>query len=222
MFLFRRGATMPSPTDALPGRDKPLDVPETHFVNGARIVPPFPDGTRTAIFGLGCFWGDEKDFWQTPGVVSTAVGYAGGYTPNPTYEEVCTGQTGHAEVVLVIYDPARISYEGLLKVFWEAHDPTQGMRQGNDAGTQYRSIILTADAEQQAAAEASRDAYQAMLTAAGYGQITTEISPAGPFYYAEPYHQQYLAKVPNGYCPNHSTGVKLPDDFVVTPLQYVD
>ena len=201
---------MPTPADALPGRDKPLDVPETHFVNGARIVPPFPDGTRTAIFGLGCFWGDEKDFWQTPGVVSTAVGYAGGYTPNPTYEEVCTGQTGHAEVVLVIYDPARISYEGLLKVFWEAHDPTQGMRQGNDAGTQYRSIILTADAEQQAAAEASRDAYQAMLTAAGYGQITTEISPAGPFYYAEPYHQQYLWKNPNGYCGLGGTGVSCP------------
>jgi peptide-methionine (S)-S-oxide reductase len=222
MFLFRRGSTMPSPTDALPGRARPLDIPETHYVNGARIVPPFPDGTRTAIFGLGCFWGDEKDFWQTPGVVSTAVGYAGGYTQNPTYDEVCTGRTGHAEVVLVIYDPARISYEGLLKVFWEAHDPTQGMRQGNDAGTQYRSIILTADAEQQAAAEASRDRYQAMLTAAGYGPITTEIAPAGPFYYAEAYHQQYLAKVPNGYCPNHSTGVKLPDDFVVTPLQYVD
>jgi peptide-methionine (S)-S-oxide reductase len=222
MFLFRRGSTMPSSTDALPGRAQGLEVPETHFVNGARIVPPFPDGTRTAIFGLGCFWGDEKDFWETPGVVSTAVGYAGGYTENPTYEEVCTGRTGHAEVVLVNYDPTRVTYDQLLKVFWEAHDPTQGMRQGNDAGTQYRSIILTADAEQLAAAEASRDAYQAMLTAAGYGPITTEISPAGPFYYAEAYHQQYLAKVPNGYCPNHSTGVKLPDDFGVTPLQYVD
>ncbi len=222
MFLFRRGSTMPSPTDALPGRAQPLDISETHFVNGARIIPPFPDGTRTAIFGLGCFWGDEKDFWQTPGVVSTAVGYAGGYTENPTYEEVCTGRTGHAEVVLVTYDPARVSYDQLLKVFWEAHDPTQGMRQGNDAGTQYRSIILTADAEQQAAAEASRDRYQARLTAAGYGPITTEISPAGPFYYAEAYHQQYLAKVPNGYCPNHSTGVTLPADATVTPLQYVD
>jgi peptide-methionine (S)-S-oxide reductase len=222
MFLFRRNASMPNPTEALPGRAQPLTVPETHYVNGARIVPPFPDGTRTAIFGLGCFWGDEKDFWETPGVVSTAVGYAGGFTPNPTYEEVCTGRTGHAEVVLVNYDPARVSYDQLLKVFWEAHDPTQGMRQGNDAGTQYRSIILTADAEQQAAAEASRDAYQKNLTAAGYGAITTEISPAGDFYYAEGYHQQYLAKVPNGYCPNHATGVKVPDDFVVTPLQYVD
>ena len=222
MFLFRRGSSMPSPSDALPGRAEPLAVPETHFVNGARIVPPFPDGTRTAIFGLGCFWGDEKDFWETPGVVATAVGYAGGFTPNPTYEEVCSGRTGHAEVVLVNYDPARVSYDELLKVFWEAHDPTQGMRQGNDMGTSYRSIILTADAEQQAAAEASRDAYQASLTAAGYGPITTEISPAGPFYYAEAYHQQYLAKVPNGYCPNHATGVKLPDDFAVTPLRYVD
>ena len=222
MFLFRRNASMPNPTEALPGRAQPLTVPETHYVNGARIVPPFPDGTRTAIFGLGCFWGDEKDFWETPGVVSTAVGYAGGFTPNPTYEEVCSGRTGHAEVVLVDYDPARVTYEQLLKVFWEAHDPTQGMRQGNDAGTQYRSIILTADAEQQAAAEASRDMYQKLLTAAGYGTITTEIAPAGPFYYAEDYHQQYLAKNPNGYCPNHATGVKLPDDFVVTPLQYVD
>jgi peptide-methionine (S)-S-oxide reductase len=222
MFLFHRNASMPNPTEALPGRAQPLAVPETHYVNGARIVPPFPDGTRTAIFGFGCFWGDEKDLWETPGVVSTAVGYAGGFTPNPTYEEVCTGRTGHAEVVLVNYDPARVTYEQLLKVFWEAHDPTQGMRQGNDAGTQYRSIILTADAEQQVAAEASRDMYQKSLTAAGYGTITTEIAPAGDFYYAESYHQQYLAKVPNGYCPNHSTGVKLPDDFVVTPLQYVD
>jgi peptide-methionine (S)-S-oxide reductase len=213
---------MPDPTDALPGRAQALAVPETHFVNGARIVPPFPDGSRTAIFGLGCFWGAEKDFWQVPGVVSTAVGYAGGYTPNPTYEEVCSARTGHAEVVLVNYDPARVSYDQLLKVFWEAHDPTQGMRQGNDMGTSYRSIILTADAEQQATAEASRDIYQKSLTAAGYGTITTEIAPAGPFYYAEGYHQQYLAKVPNGYCPNHATGVTLPDDFVVTPLQYVD
>jgi peptide-methionine (S)-S-oxide reductase len=222
MFLFRRESSMPTPANALPGRAGPLDIPETHFVNGARIVPPFPDGTRTAVFGLGCFWGAEKDFWQTPGVVATAVGYAGGYTPNATYEEVCSGRTGHAEVVLVNYDPARVSYDELLKVFWEAHDPTQGMRQGNDAGTQYRSIILTADDEQRAAAEASRDRYQTNLTAAGYGTITTEIAPAGPFYYAEPYHQQYLAKVPNGYCPNHATGVRLPDGFVVTPLQYVD
>jgi peptide-methionine (S)-S-oxide reductase len=222
MFLFRRGSTMPSPTDALPGRAQPLDVPETHFVKGSRIVPPFPDGTRTAIFGFGCFWGAEKDFWETPGVVSTAVGYAGGYTPNPTYEEVCSERTGHAEAVLVNYDPARVSYNQLLKVFWEAHDPTQGMRQGNDMGTSYRSLILTADTEQQAAAEASRDMYQTQLTAAGYGPITTEIAPTGPFYYAEGYHQQYLAKNRNGYCPNHATGVKLPDDFVVTPLQYAD
>ena len=222
MFLFKRPSTMPTPSEALPGRSTAMPVPETHYVNGQRIVPPFPEGTRTAIFGLGCFWGDEKDFWETPGVVSTAVGYAGGFTPNPDYEEVCTGRTGHAEVVLVVYDPAKISYEGLLKVFWEAHDPTQGMRQGNDQGTQYRSIILVADAEQRAAAEASRDIFQKMLTAKGYGQITTEIVDAGPFYYAEAYHQQYLAKNPHGYCPNHSTGVKLPDDFVVTPLQYAD
>jgi peptide-methionine (S)-S-oxide reductase len=222
MFLFKRPSTMPTSSEALPGRTTPMPVPETHYVNGQRIVPPFPEGTRTAIFGLGCFWGDENDFWETPGVVSTAVGYAGGFTPNPDYEEVCTGRTGHAEVVLVVYDPAKISYEGLLKVFWEAHDPTQGMRQGNDQGTQYRSIILVADAEQRAAAEASRDIFQKMLTAKGYGQITTEIVDAGPFYYAEAYHQQYLAKNPRGYCPNHSTGVKLPDDFVVTPLQYAD
>ena len=222
MFLFKRDATMPSPSDALPGRATPMPVPETHFVNGQRIVPPFPDGTRTAIFGLGCFWGDEKDFWETPGVVSTAVGYAGGLTPNPDYGEVCSGKTGHAEVVLVVYDPAKVSYEELLKEFWEHHDPTQGMRQGNDHGTQYRSIILVADAEQRAIAEASRNAYQKSLTAAGYGQITTEIADAGPFYYAEGYHQQYLAKNPHGYCPNHATGVKLPDGFVVTPLQYAD
>jgi peptide-methionine (S)-S-oxide reductase len=222
MFLFRRNSSMPSPTDALPGRAQPLDVPETHFVNGSRIVPPFPDGTRTAIFGFGCFWGAEKDFWETPGVVSTAVGYAGGYTPNPTYEEVCSERTGHAEAVLVNYDPARVSYDQLLKVFWEAHDPTQGMRQGNDMGTSYRSLILTADAEQHAAAEASRAMYQEILSAAGYGTITTEISPAGQFYYAEGYHQQYLAKNRGGYCPDHSTGVKLPDDVVVTPLQYAD
>ena len=222
MFLFRRSSSMPDPADALPGRDQPLDVPERHYVNGARIVPPFPEGSRTAIFGFGCFWGAEKDFWETPGVISTAVGYAGGYTPNATYEEVCSGRTGHAEVVLVVYDPARVSYEQLLKVFWEAHDPTQGMRQGNDRGSQYRSLILVADEAEKRIAEASRDAYQASLTAAGYGPITTEIALAGPFYYAEGYHQQYLATNPHGYCPNHATGVHLPDDFVVTPLQYVD
>jgi len=222
MFLFRRDSTMPSPTDAIPGRPEPIPVPERHYVNGERIVAPFPDGTRTAVFGLGCFWGDEKRFWETPGVVSTAVGYSGGYTENPTYKEVCTGRTGHAEVVLVVYDPKQISYEQLLKVFWEEHDPTQGMRQGNDTGTQYRSIIEVADDEERRIAEATRDAYQARLTAAGYGTITTEIIPRSPFYYAEEYHQQYLAKVPNGYCPNHQTGVTLPDDFTVTPLQYVD
>jgi peptide-methionine (S)-S-oxide reductase len=197
-------------------------TPGRHRILGTPLAGPWPEGTKTAIFGLGCFWGAEKDFWQLPGVVTTAVGYAGGPTPNPTYEEVCTGRTGHAEVVLVAYDPARISYEQLLKTFWEAHDPTQGMRQGNDMGTSYRSIILTADDEQRAAAEASRDAYQAMLTKAGYGPITTEIAPAGPFFYAEDYHQQYLDRNPRGYCPNHATGVTLPDGFAVTPLQYVD
>jgi peptide-methionine (S)-S-oxide reductase len=223
MFLLnRRTSKMPTAAEALPGRPTPMPVPERHFVNGARIVPPFPDGTRTAVFAFGCFWGAEKDFWETPGVVSTAVGYAGGLTPNPTYDEVCSGRTGHAESVLVVYDSAKISYEQLLKIFWEHHDPTQGMRQGNDSGTQYRSAIYYSDDEQLRAAEASRDAYQASLKAAGFGQITTEIEPAGPFYYAEDYHQQYLAKNVNGYCPNHQTGVKLPDDFVATPLQYVE
>ncbi len=223
MFLLnRRSSKMPSATEALPGRPAPMPIPERHFVNGARISPPLPDGTRTAVFAFGCFWGAEKDFWETPGVVSTAVGYAGGLTPNPTYDEVCSGRTGHAEAVLVVYDPAKVSYDQLLKVFWEHHDPTQGMRQGNDTGTQYRSAIYYADEDQRHAAEASRDAYQTNLTAARFGAITTEIQPAGPFYYAEDYHQQYLAKNRNGYCPNHATGVKLPDDFVVTPLQYVD
>jgi peptide-methionine (S)-S-oxide reductase len=221
-FFTTRQPTIPSPTDALPGRPAPIMTPGRHTILGTPLAGPWPDGTRTAIFGLGCFWGAEKAFWQLPGVVTTAVGYAGGATPNPTYQEACTGQTGHAEVVLVAYDPARISYEELLKTFWESHDPTQGMRQGNDMGTQYRSLILTTDEEQLAAAEASREAFQANLTKAGFGAITTEIAPAGLFYYAEDYHQQYLDKNPRGYCPNHSTGVKLPDDFVVTPLQYVD
>ncbi len=197
-------------------------TPGRHRILGTPLAGPWPDGTQTAIFGLGCFWGDEKAFWQLPGVVTTAVGYAGGSTLNPTYEEVRTGRTGHAEVVLVAFDPSRITYEALLKTFWEAHDPTQGMRQGNDMGTQYRSLIVTTNDEQRAAAEASRDAFQTMLTKAGYGEITTEIARAGTFYYAEDYHQQYLDKNPWGYCPNHETGVKLPDDFVVTPLQYVD
>jgi len=185
-------------------------TPGRHTVLGTPLAGPWPDGTRTAVFGLGCFWGAEKAFWQLPGVVTTAVGYAGGSTPNPTYQEACTGRTGHAEVVLVAYNPARIGYEELLKVFWEAHDPTQGMRQGNDAGTQYRSLILAADEERRAAAEASRNAFQANLTAAGFGTITTEIAPARPFYYAEEYHQQYLDRNPRGYCPDHSTGVSCP------------
>jgi peptide-methionine (S)-S-oxide reductase len=197
-------------------------TPGRHTILGTPLAGPWPEGTRTAIFGLGCFWGAEKAFWELPGVVTTAVGYAGGSTPNPTYQEACTGRTGHAEVVLVAYDPSRISYETLLKTFWEDHDPTQGMRQGNDMGTQYRSLILTTDDEQLVMAEASRDAFQANLTKAGYGSITTEITPAGPFYYAEDYHQQYLDKNPAGYCPVHATGVRLPDGFAVTPLQYVD
>ena len=223
-FFDFRQPTLPSPAEALSGRPAPIMTPGRHAVLGTPLADPWPDGTKTAIFGLGCFWGAEKDFWQLPGVVTTAVGYAGGSTPNPTYEEACTGRTGHAEVVLVAYDPSRISYEQLLKTFWESHDPTQGMRQGNDTGTQYRSLILVADDEQRAAAEASRDAFQANLTAAGFGEITTSIEPAGPFYYAENYHQQYLEKNtgPGAYCPDHRTGVKLPDDFVVTPLQYVD
>jgi peptide-methionine (S)-S-oxide reductase len=210
-FLPSRQPSMPSPTDALPGRPDPIDTPGIHTVLGTPIAGPWPEGTRTAIFGLGCFWGDEKDFWQLPGIVTTAVGYAGGFTPNPTYRETCTGKTGHAEVVLVAYDPKRISYEALLKTFWEHHDPTQGMRQGNDVGTQYRSIII-ADDQQRAIAEASKAMYQEKLSKAGYGDIKTEIVDASstPFYYAEEYHQQYLDKNPGGYCPDHSTGVACP------------
>ena len=223
-FFTSRQPTIPSPAEALPGRPQPIMTPGNHTILGTPLAGPWPEGTHTAIFGLGCFWGAEKDFWELPGVVTTAVGYASGATPNPTYQEVCTGGTGHAEVVLVAYDPSRITYEQLLKTFWESHDPTQGMRQGNDLGTQYRSLILTADEDQRAAAEASRDAFQANLAKAGFGTITTSIEPAGPFYYAEDYHQQYLDKNPNGYCPNHSTGVKLPGDLAkpVTPLQYVE
>ncbi|HQQ76624.1 MAG TPA: peptide-methionine (S)-S-oxide reductase MsrA [Thermoanaerobaculia bacterium] len=201
---------MPTPEEALPGRAEKMPVPATHFVNGHPLEPPFPAGTSAALFGLGCFWGAEKKFWQTPGVFTTAVGYAAGFTPNPTYREVCTGRTGHNEVVLVVYDPAAVAYEDLLKVFWENHDPTQGMRQGNDVGTQYRSGIYAFDAAQKAAAEASKDAYQAKLTEAGYGAITTEILDAPPFYYAEDYHQQYLAKNPDGYCGIGGTGVSCP------------
>jgi peptide-methionine (S)-S-oxide reductase len=207
MALLRKKATIPNREEALPGRSTPLRVPEKHFVNGHRIVPPFPAGLKEAVFGMGCFWGAERLFWELPGVYSTAVGYAGGFTPNPTYEEVCTGGTGHAEVVRVIYDPQKIGYEELLKAFWESHDPTQGMRQGNDLGSQYRSAIYASDAEQRQAAEASRRAFQARLTAAGRGAITTEIREAPEFFYAEDYHQQYLAKNPGGYCPDHSCGV---------------
>jgi peptide-methionine (S)-S-oxide reductase len=211
LFLFKqRSADMPSPAEALPGRETPLRVNPTHHVNGSQIVPPYPDGSAVAMFGAGCFWGVEKTFWQVPGVITTAVGYAGGFTPNPTYEEVCSGRTGHAEVVRVVFDPALISYDELLKHFWEEHDPTQGMRQGNDHGTQYRSAIYAYSPDQKAAAEASREAYQAALSAAGYGAITTEIVDAPEFYFAEDYHQQYLAKNPAGYCPNHSTGVSCP------------
>jgi peptide-methionine (S)-S-oxide reductase len=209
-WTWRKAAEMPAPEAALPGRDEPMRVPERHFENGNPLTPPFPDGLQTAVFGLGCFWGAEQVFWRTKGVFTTAAGYAGGFTPNPTYEEVCSGLTGHAEVVLVVFDPKLVSYEELLKIFWENHDPTQGMRQGNDAGTQYRSAIYVSSAEQRRAAEASLRAYQERLRAAGYGDITTEIRDAGPFYYAEDYHQQYLAKNPNGYCPDHSTGVSCP------------
>ena len=205
---------MPTAEEALPGRAEKMPVPKAHFVNGHPLEPPFPAGLKTALFGLGCFWGAEKKFWQTPGVFTTAVGYAAGLTPNPTYREVCTGQTGHNEVVLVVFDPATVTYENLLKVFWEDHDPTQGMRQGNDAGTQYRSGIYAFDAEQKAAAEASKAAYQAKLTEAGYGAITTEILDAPPFYYAEDYHQQYLAKNPDGYCGIGGTGVSCPIGLV--------
>jgi peptide-methionine (S)-S-oxide reductase len=201
---------MPQAAEAPPGRSERMPVPQTHFVNGAPLEPPFPEGTELALFGLGCFWGAERKFWQTPGVVSTSVGYAGGFTPNATYREVCSGQTGHTEVVRVVFDPRKVSYSELLRVFWEAHDPTQGMRQGNDVGTQYRSAIYTYGEEQARAAARSRDAYQQALTASGHGAITTEIAPAPEFYYAEDYHQQYLAKNPDGYCGIGGTGVACP------------
>ena len=201
---------MPAPDEALAGREAAIEVPQTHYVSGNRTVPPFPEGMRTAIFGMGCFWGAERLFWQTPGIYSTAVGYSGGYTKNPTYEEVCSGLTGHAEVVLVVFDPTKVKYDELLSVFWEGHDPTQGMRQGNDRGTQYRSMIGYADDEQRYAALGTRDGYQRRLLEAGYRGITTEITAAGPFYYAEDYHQQYLAKNPGGYCGIGGTGVSCP------------
>ncbi len=206
--------TLPSRTEALPGRDTEIPVPERHFVNGNPLQAPFPGNMQRAVFGLGCFWGAERRFWETSGVYTTAVGYAGGVTPNPTYEEVCTGDTGHTEVVLVVFDPAFTSFEKMLQVFWENHDPTQGMRQGNDVGTQYRSAIYTIDDEQQHQARRSLAAYQEQLQAAGYGEITTEITPLDTFYYAEDYHQQYLAKNPAGYCGVGGTGVSCPVGLV--------
>ena len=203
-------ATMVDEREALPGRAERMPVPARHDVLGTPLEPPFPEGLERAVVGMGCFWGAERVFWQAPGVYTTAVGYAGGFTPNATYEEVCSGRTGHAEVVLVVFDPAVASYDEILRLFWENHDPTQGMRQGNDAGTQYRSVVLVENEEQRAAAERSRDAYAAELAGAGYGEITTEIADAAPFYYAEPYHQQYLAKNPNGYCGLGGTGVACP------------
>ncbi|MGH9188381.1 MAG: peptide-methionine (S)-S-oxide reductase MsrA [Acidimicrobiales bacterium] len=201
---------MPAPDDALPGRDTPMPVPERHAVSGHRLTPPWPEGHREAAFAMGCFWGAERLFWPIEGVWVTAVGYSGGFTRNPTYEEVCSGRTGHAEAVLVVYDPEQVRYEELLRVFWESHDPTQGMRQGNDVGTQYRSAIYTFDDDQRRAAEATRDLFGKRLADAGLGAITTEIADAGPFYYAEEYHQQYLHKVPNGYCGLGGTGVSCP------------
>ncbi|MBD3884782.1 peptide-methionine (S)-S-oxide reductase MsrA [Phormidium tenue FACHB-886] len=214
LFGFGKKLSLPSPAEALPGRQEQIPVPSQHYVNGNPLKPPFPEGMETAVFGLGCFWGAERKFWQQEGVFTTAVGYAAGITPNPTYQEVCTGMTGHNEVVLVVYDPQVISYEGLLKVFWESHDPTQGMRQGNDAGTQYRSGIYVYSDAQRSAAEASRDAYQQALTQSGYGKITTEILDAPEFYYAEAYHQQYLAKNPGGYCGLGGTKVCFPPEAV--------
>jgi len=207
-MAWERKLRIPTAQEALPGRRDAMPVAAVHDVLGHPMVPPFPDAVERMVVGMGCFWGAERRFWTTPGVYSTAVGYAGGHTPNPSYEEVCSGLTGHTEAVLVVFDPARVSYTELLRSFWEGHDPTQGMRQGNDVGTQYRSAIYCFDEAQQRAAEASREAYQQALTAAGFGVITTEIAPAGPFYYAEPYHQQYLHKVPNGYCGLGGTGVR--------------
>ena len=210
MLFTRKRLALPSTDEALPGRETPMPVVEDHVVLGTSITPPFPEGTEQAIFGMGCFWGAERLFWQLPGVYTTAVGYSGGVTPNPTYEEACSGLTGHTEAVLVVFEPERISYDELLKVFWEGHDPTQGMRQGNDVGTQYRSAVYWTSDEQRAAAEASRDRYAAALARAGHGAITTEILPAPEFYYAEDYHQQYLAKNPGGYCGLGGTGVTCP------------
>ena len=210
MFFLRKSAAIPSPEEALPGRDEPIPTAETHFVSGRPLKGPYPETARRALFGMGCFWGVERGFWNAPGVWVTAVGYAGGHTPNPTYREVCTGRTGHNEVVLVIWLPEETSYEALLKRFWEGHDPTQGMRQGNDVGSQYRSGVYVYDAEQRRAAEESRDLYGERLRAAGFGEITTEIVDAPEFYFAEDYHQQYLAKNPGGYCGVGGVGVTCP------------
>jgi peptide-methionine (S)-S-oxide reductase len=211
--MFGRSKTeMPDADSALPGRSRPVEVPPAHFVNGNPLVGPFPEDTETAVFGMGCFWGAERRFWKMDGVHTTAVGYAGGYTPNPSYEEVCTGRTGHSEVVLVVYRPSQVSYEQLLKVFWETHDPTQGMQQGNDIGSQYRSAIYTTTDGQLETAKRSQDKYQAELTPLGFGEITTEIAPLGEFYYAEDYHQQYLAKNPHGYDCHANTGIAYPLD----------
>jgi peptide-methionine (S)-S-oxide reductase len=215
MWMTRKKTAIPTADEALPGRDRRIPLPERHFVLGTPLDGPVPEGLEEIVFGLGCFWGAERKFWETDGVFTTVVGYAGGYTPNPSYEEVCTGMTGHTEVVRVVYDPAKVSLEQLLKVFWESHDPTQGMRQGNDVGTQYRSAIYYTNEAQRKAAEASRDAYAQRLAAAGYSPITTEIVPAGEFYPAEDYHQQYLAKVPNGYCGLGGTGVSCPVGLAV-------
>jgi peptide-methionine (S)-S-oxide reductase len=211
MFLRRDKLNLPTADTALPGRsERPFAVPATHFVLGNRLEPPFPDGLEQAVFGMGCFWGAERKFWEAPGVYTTAVGYAGGITPNPTYEEVCSGRTGHTEVVLVVFDPKLTSYDEMLRIFWENHDPTQGMRQGNDVGTQYRSAVYTFDDDQARAATASETMFGERLRAAGYDEITTELAPAPTFYYAEDYHQQYLAKNPNGYCGLGGTGVSCP------------
>ena len=221
MGLFSHKSEMVGADRALPGRSDAMPVPATHFVNGHPLSPPFPEGMEQAVFGLGCFWGAERKFWQAPGVYTTAVGYAGGLTPNPSYEEVCSGRTGHAEVVLVVFDPAEISYAELLRIFWESHDPTQGMRQGNDVGTQYRSAIYWFNEAQQTAALESRHAFQKVLTAGHYGPITTEIAEAGPFYYAEPYHQQYLARNVNGYCGLGGTGLSCPIGVAKTETEEV-
>ena len=210
MLFSRKPADLPTPQAALKGRPEPITTAASHYVNGNALKGPYPEGFRTAVFAMGCFWGVERKFWQLPGVWVTAVGYSGGVTPNPTYEETCTGRTGHTEAVLVVYDPAVITYDALLKAFWEGHNPTQGMRQGNDVGTQYRSGLYYGDPAEEAAALASRDAYQAALKSRGYGQITSEIAPVGEFYFAEGYHQQYLAKNPGGYCGVGGTGVSCP------------